>query len=131
MTGKRLKPSNYDKNGDIIPSGWEDNKMTNKEAIEILTNVKNTPQITWTNGADIAFDLAIKALNLVSRLYGFKYVTTEVLLREHEVAHFDIYKRGWNDAIQAVIDASDMPVTDIIKAIKENELKEAENDNRN
>lgn len=36
--------------------------MTNKEAIEILTNVKNTPRITWTNGADVAFDLAIKAL---------------------------------------------------------------------
>ncbi len=36
--------------------------MTNKEAIEILTNVKNTPQITWTNGVDVAFDLAIKAL---------------------------------------------------------------------
>jgi len=36
--------------------------MTNKEAIEILTHIKNTPQITWTNGADVAFDLAIKAL---------------------------------------------------------------------
>ena len=36
--------------------------MTNKEAIEILTNVKNTPQITWANGADVAFDIAIKAL---------------------------------------------------------------------
>ena len=36
--------------------------MTNKEAIEILTNVKNTPQITWTNGADVSFDIAIKAL---------------------------------------------------------------------
>lgn len=64
--------------------------------------------------------------DLVSRLNGFKYVTTEVFLREHEVAHFDIYKRGWNDAIQAVIDASDMPVTDIIKAIKENEVKQNE-----
>jgi hypothetical protein len=82
-------------------------------------------------GCKAEFDLAIKALNLVLRLYGFKYVTTEVLLREHEVAHFDIYKRGWNDAIQAVIDASDMPVTDIIKAIKENELKEAENEASN
>lgn len=100
--------------------------MTNKEAIEILIHIKNTPQITWTNGADVAFDLAIKALNLLSRLYGFKYVTTEVLLREHEVAHFDIYKQGWNDAIQAVIDASDIPVTDIIKAIKENEVEQNE-----
>lgn len=36
--------------------------MTNTEAIEILTNVKNTPQITWTNGADAAFDRAIEAL---------------------------------------------------------------------
>lgn len=36
--------------------------MTNKEAIEILTNIKNTPQITWTNGADVAFDLAIEVL---------------------------------------------------------------------
>jgi hypothetical protein len=93
--------------------------MTNKEAIERL----NLMQERCCNGYDAeAIYLAIKALNLVSRLYGFKYVTTEVLLREHEVAHFDIYKRGWNDAIQAVIDASDMPVTDIIKAIKENEV---------
>ena len=36
--------------------------MTNKEAIEILTSIKNTPTITWENGADVAFDLAIKAL---------------------------------------------------------------------
>lgn len=99
--------------------------MTNKEAIERL----NLMQERCCNGYDAeAINLALKALHLVLRLYGFKYVTTEVFLREHEVAHFDIYKRGWNDAIQAVIDASDMPVTDIIKAIKENELKEAEND---
>lgn len=99
--------------------------MTNNEAIEKL----NLMQERCCNGYDAeAINLAIKALNLVSRLYGFKYVTTEVLLREHEVAHFDIYKRGWNDAIQAVIDASDMPVTDIIKAIKENELKEVKNE---
>lgn len=38
--------------------------MTEKEAIEILTNIKNTPQITWTNGADIAIDLAINALEI-------------------------------------------------------------------
>lgn len=36
--------------------------MTNREAIDILTNIKNTPRVTWTNGADTAFDLAIKAL---------------------------------------------------------------------
>lgn len=40
--------------------------MTNKEAIEILMSIKNTPavelEIVWENGADIAFDLAIKAL---------------------------------------------------------------------
>ncbi len=36
--------------------------MTNKEAMEILTSIKNTPAIKWENGADIAFDLAIKAL---------------------------------------------------------------------
>jgi len=36
--------------------------MTNKEAIEILTSIKNTPTITWENGADVAFDLAIEAL---------------------------------------------------------------------
>lgn len=36
--------------------------MTNREAIDILTNIKNTPRVIWTNGADMAFDLAIKAL---------------------------------------------------------------------
>jgi hypothetical protein len=103
--------------------------MNNKEAIEYgkkwdeaIESRGDTP----FSEARQFLNLAIKALNLVSRLYGFKYVTTEVLLREHEVAHFDIYKRGWNDAIQAVIDASDMPVTDIIKAIKENEVKQNE-----
>ena len=110
--------------------------MTNKEAISHLNLLKDDVWDDDGYGHETkeyedtieAINLAIKALNLVSRLYGFKYVTTEVLLREHEVAHFDIYKRGWNDAIQAVIDASDMPVTDIIKAIKENELKDAENE---
>ena len=96
--------------------------MTNKEAIEILSNRLNTYYCT---DEDLqALDLAIKALDLVSRLNGFKYVTTEVFLREHEVAHLDIYKRGWNDAIQSVIDVSDtMPPTDIINAIKEREVK--------
>lgn len=91
--------------------------MTNKEAIKRLEDCSCSEYMRE------AINYAIKALYLVSRLNGFKYVTTEVLLREHEVAHFDIYKRGWNDAIQAVIDASDMPVTDIIKAIKENEVQ--------
>lgn len=36
--------------------------MTDTEASEILTSIKNTPTIVWENGADIAFDLAIKAL---------------------------------------------------------------------
>ena len=96
--------------------------MTNKEAIKLFRFYQG--EIICDKEMKEALDLAIKALDLVSRLNGFKYVTTEVLLREHEVAHFDIYKRGWNDAIQAVIDASDMPVTDIIKAIKENEVKQ-------
>ena len=96
--------------------------MTNKEAIAILTHNWKYRELIDNSYQYEALDLAIKALNLVSRLYGFKYVTTEVLLREHEVAHFDIYKRGWNDAIQAVIDANDMPVMDIIKAIKKNEV---------
>ena len=95
--------------------------MNNEEAIAILENLKTQGECFFSRR--LALDLAIKALNLVSRLNGFKYLTTEVFLREHEVAHFDIYKRGWNDAIQAVIDASDMPVTDIIKAIKENEVQ--------
>jgi len=97
--------------------------MTNKDAIKLIQEIEEDGRNVTFKHIE-ALNLAIKALNLVSRLYGFKYVTTEVLLREHEVAHFDIYKRGWNDAIQAVIDASDMPVTDIIKAIKENELEE-------
>lgn len=101
--------------------------MTNREAIFVLKKeLDGIPSDIDKSGLEKAVDLALKALDLVSRLYGFKYVTTEVFLREHEVAHFDIYKRGWNDAIQAVIDASDMPVTDIIKAIKENEVKQNE-----
>lgn len=36
--------------------------MTNEEAIEILTDVKNTPGIIWTNGADAAIELAIESL---------------------------------------------------------------------
>lgn len=106
----------------------EKRRMTNKEAIKYLI----TPVATSTEPSaeylkqKEAYVLAIKALDLVSRLDGFKYVTTEVLLRENEDAHFDIYKRGWNDAIQATIDASDRPVTDIIKAIKENEVKQNE-----
>ena len=97
--------------------------MTNKEAIDYM----NALQAKCENGYEAeAINLAIKALDLLVRLEGFKYVTTDVMLKEHELAHFDIYKKGWNDAIQAVIDASDMPVTDIIKAIKENEAKQNE-----
>lgn len=103
--------------------------MTYREAIAVLkSELDGIPSDIDKSEFEQALNLTIKALDLVSRLNGFKYVTTEVFLREHEVAHFDIYKRGWNDAIQAVIDASNMPVMDIIKAIKENELKEAEND---
>lgn len=101
--------------------------MTNREAIFVLKKeLDGIPSDIDKSALEKAINLAIKALDLVSRLYGFKYVTTEVFLREYEVAHFDIYKRGWNDAIQAVIDASDMPVTDIIKAIKDNEVKQNE-----
>lgn len=101
--------------------------MNNKEAIEYgkkwdeaIESRGDTP----FSEARQFLNLAVKALDLLERLKGFKYVTTDVMLKEHEVAHFDVYKRGWNDAIQAVIDASDMPVTDIIKAIKENEVKQ-------
>ena len=61
MTGKRLKPSNYDKNGDIIPSGWEDNKMTNKEAIKELKAYKEYYP-------DEPFDKAIKAIEVVDKI---------------------------------------------------------------
>jgi len=36
--------------------------MTNKEAAERLTAIKNSPWITWTNDVNTAFNLAIKAL---------------------------------------------------------------------
>ena len=39
--------------------------MTNREAIDILTNIKNTPRVIWTNGADTVFELAIKALEFI------------------------------------------------------------------
>ena len=107
--------------------------MTNKEAIELISNLLLIADFTDIYGDmsdsspyEEAVNLAIKALDLLVRLEGFKYVTTDVMLKEHELAHFDIYKKGWNDAIQATIDASDMPVTDIIKAIKENEVKQNE-----
>lgn len=106
--------------------------MTYKEAIEYgkkwdaaIESRGDTP----FSEARQFLNLAIKALYLLVRLEGFKYVTTDVMLKEHELAHFDIYKTGWNDAIQAVIDASDMPVTDIINAIKENEVEKNENRN--
>lgn len=101
--------------------------MTNIEAIFVLKKeLDGIPSDIDKSALEKAVELAIKALDLLVRLEGFKYVTTDVMLKEHELAHFDIYKKGWNDAIQATIDASDMPVTDIIKAIKENEVKQNE-----
>ena len=104
--------------------------MTNEEiAIALLSEFREKHTFYGKDherDMNDTFDLAIKALGLLVRLEGFKYVTTDVMLKEHELAHFDIYKKGWNDAIQAAIDASDMPVTDIIKAIKENEVKQNE-----
>lgn len=82
--------------------------MTNKEAINYL---KETEGYTFS-GIDNpkhneAINLAIKALDVLTRLDGFKYVTTDVFLKEHELAHFDVYKTGWNDAIEAVKKASE------------------------
>ena len=37
-------------------------------------------------------------------LYEHKFVSTECFLRANQEAGYDIYKRGWNDAIDAVID---------------------------
>ena len=97
--------------------------LSNEEALKKLVDC------CCSSGMRGAIDVAIKAVDLLIRLEGFKYVTTRVMLKENELAHFDVYKIGWNDAIQAVIDASDMPATDIIKAIKANEVKqEAENE---
>ena len=100
--------------------------MTNKEAIEILTNVKNTPQITWTNGADVAFDLAIKTLeeqeehntdkekaNVIYKLEKLKFTDIDDSIIDKlpnfqddtELSKMLLYsnKIGWNDAIQTII----------------------------
>lgn len=39
------------------------------------------------------------------------------------------YQQGWNDAIQAVIDASDRPLSEIINAIKETEARDGYSEN--
>lgn len=107
--------------------------MTKKEAIEYgkkwdeaIESRGDTP----FSEARQFLSLAIKALDLLIRLEGFKYVTTDVMLKEHELAHFDVYKTGWNDAIEAVKVASDRPLQEIFNAIKEteaySEYKEAE-----
>lgn len=99
--------------------------MTNNEAIRVLGLIKKHPSMqVYLPDEYEALDLAIKALDLITRLDGFKYVTTDVLLKENETAHFDVYKQGWNDAIQAVINASDRPLSEIVEAIKEAEVKE-------
>lgn len=101
--------------------------MTNTEAIkygkkwdEAIESRGDTPY----SEARQFLSLAIKALDLLARLEGFKYVTTDVMLKEHELAHFDIYKKGWNDAIEAVKVASNRPLSEIINAIKETEVCE-------
>lgn len=99
--------------------------MNNKEAIFVLKKeLDGIPSDIDKSALEKAVDLAIKALDLITRLNGFKYVTTDVMLREHETAHFDVYKTGWNDAIQAVINASDRPLSEIVDAIREAEVKE-------
>lgn len=98
--------------------------MNDERVIEILERRSTIPDddASWEEIME-AFDLAIKAVDLVTRLNGFKYCTTDVLLREHEMAHFDVYKQGWNDAIQAVINASERPLSEIVEAIKDAEVK--------
>lgn len=97
--------------------------MTNKEAIIVLNMIECHNPLSQE-----AKDLAIKALDLLVRLEGFKYVTTDVMLKDHELAHFDIYKKGWNDAIEAVKVASNRPLSEIINAIKETEACEGYNE---
>ena len=109
--------------------------MTNEEktkiAIEYLTELRDSRQKVLPNEAPYyeaekdmdMFNIAIKAIDLLIRLEGFKYVTTDVMLKEHELAHFDVYKTGWNDAIEAVKVASDRPLSEIINSIKETEAR--------
>ena len=44
--------------------------------------------------------------DLISREWLEKqiYVSTNCYLQAHKDAHFDVYKRGWNDAIDYIID---------------------------
>lgn len=104
--------------------------MTNKEAIFVLKEeLDGIPSYIDKSAFEKAINLAIHALDLLIRLEGFKYVTTDVMLKEHELAHFDVYKTGWNDAIEAVKVASDRPLSEIINAIKETEVMEDYNEN--
>lgn len=105
--------------------------MTKKEAIFVLKKeLDGIPSDIDKSAFEKAINLAIHTLDLLIRLEGFKYVTTDVMLKEHELAHFDVYKTGWNDAIEAVKVASDRPLSEIFNAIKEteaySEYKEAE-----
>ena len=103
--------------------------MTEKEAIFVLKKeLDGIPSDIDKSALEKAVGLAIKALDLLVKLEGFKYVTTDVMLREHELAHFDVYKTGWNDAIEAVKVASDRPLSEIINAIKETEAREGYDD---
>ena len=100
--------------------------LSNEEALKKLEDCSCSSEMRE------AINVAIKAVDLLIRLEGFKYVTTSVMLKENELDHFDVYKRGWNDAIEAVKVASDRPLSEIINSIKETEAvegyKEAEND---
>lgn len=89
--------------------------LSNEEALKKLEDCSCSSEMRE------AINVAIKAVDLLIRLEGFKYVTTSVMLKENELAHFDIYKRGWNDAIEAVKVASNRPLSEIINSIKETE----------
>ena len=68
--------------------------MTNKEAAEILTEIQNTPCITWTNGADIALDRAIKALEDVRPTDDIQTAVWELYKRHQPHLATHVYEFG-------------------------------------
>ena len=45
-----------------------------------------------------------------------QYVHTECYLQENKDRHFDVYKKGWNDALQAVYDNA--PAVDAVEVVR-------------
>lgn len=57
-------------------------------------------------------------------LLAGQYASTECSLQANKDRHLDVYKRGWNDALQAAYDNA--PAVDAVEVIRCGECKEFE-----